>query len=407
MIGKFRLCILLLVGWLGYGTWVLAEVIDEGPVPGHYIVTLKSNEHASGVAPEMARLHGLKIGHVYEHALNGFSASVPEGRLNALKKDPKVATVVQDQYVHAYAQTLPTGINRIDGDLSSTQSGNGSGSVNIDVAVIDTGIDPAHPDLTVAGGKNCSTGTSYKDGNGHGTHVAGTIGAKDNGLGVVGVAPGARLWAVRVLNNAGSGSWSSVICGINWVTARAAIIKVANMSLGGIGSDTGCADGGLHQAICNAVNAGVTFVVAAGNESDDAANHVPAAYDQVITVSALADFDGISGKFGSPTCRADEDDTFADFSNYGEDVDIIAPGVCILSTWKGGAYNTISGTSMATPHVTGAAALYKANNPTATPATVKTALQNAGNLGWDDSDVPDDPDNPDVFKEKLLNVDAF
>jgi subtilisin family serine protease len=219
---------------------------------------------------------------------------------------------------------------------------------------------------------------------------------------VVGVAPGARLWAVRVLNNAGSGSWASVICGVDWVTARAGTIEVANMSLGGTGDDTGgCNDGGLHEAICKSVAAGVTYAVAAGNSADDARNHVPAAYDQVITVSALADFDGRPGGLGAATCRADEDDTLANFSNFGADIDLIAPGVCIYSTWKRGGYNTISGTSMASPHVAGAAALYKSTNPGASPSQVKSALQSAGNLGWNDAD------DPDPTKEILLNVDAF
>lgn len=142
-------------------------------------------------------------------------------------------------------QVIPTGILRINGDFSSTLSGNGQGTVDVDVAVIDTGI-YNHPDLNVIGGTNCSTGNSYKDGNGHGTHVTGTIGALDNDFGVVGVAPGARLWAVRVLNNAGSGTWSSVICGIDFVTAHADTIKVANMSLGGSGSEGSCNDGGYN-----------------------------------------------------------------------------------------------------------------------------------------------------------------
>jgi subtilisin family serine protease len=302
-------------------------------------------------------------------------------------------------------QTLPTGVNRIDGELSSTVSGNGSGSVNVDVAVIDTGVDLDHPDLNVVGGVNCSTGRSFDDGNGHGSHVAGTIGARDDGNGVVGVAPGSRIWAVRVLNNKGSGRWSDIVCGIDWVTARAGTIEVANMSLGGVGTEPtagGCSTGdALHDAVCRSVQSGVTYAVAAGNESDDARNHVPAAYDEVITVSALADFDGSPGGLGAATCRADVDDTLANFSNFGADVDIIAPGACIYSTWKGGQYNTISGTSMAAPHVAGAAALYKSSNPGASPAQVKTALQSAGNLNWNDVD------DPDPTKEVLLNVDTF
>jgi subtilisin len=411
----------LLLGAFMFGRPAPATLANGAPIPGSYIITLRAGESAADAASDLAREHGLAVSHVYGYALNGFAAQVPDGRLNALQRDPRVEAVVEDRYVsiahcapnhpqHCQPtptpgpggnQTIPTGILRINGDLSSTASGNGSGTVNVDVAVIDTGIDLDHTDLNVAGGVNCNSGNTYNDGNGHGSHVAGTIGALDNSYGVVGVAPGARLWAVRVLNNAGSGSWSSVICGVDWVTANAGTIEVANMSLGGTGSEDGCNDNGLQEAICNSVNAGVTYVVAAGNESDNAANHVPAAYDQVITVSALADFNGEPGGGGAATCRSDVDDTFANFSNYGSDVDIIAPGVCILSTWKGGGYNTISGTSMASPHVAGAAALYKAGNPGASPAQVKSALQNAGNTNWNDVD---DPDNT---KEPLLDVDNF
>jgi subtilisin len=292
--------------------------------------------------------------------------------VDEVRSDSRVNYVAADRDVSIAAQTLPTGINRIDGELSTTVSGNGSGSVNVDVAAIDTGIDIDHPDLNVVGGMNCSTGRSFDDSNGHGSHVAGTIAAKDDAQGVVGVAPGARLHAVRVLNPPGSGSFSSVICGIDWVTASASVIEVASMSLGGTGSEPsggGCNTGDpLHDAVCNSVAAGVTYAVAAGNESDDAANHVPAAYDEVITVSALADFDGLPGRLGSPTCRGDVDDTFANFSNFGADVDLIAPGVCILSTYKRGGYATISGTSMAAPHFAGAAALYESTHPGASPA---------------------------------------
>jgi len=414
------LALIVVSGFLG--STVSAFVPANGPVPDHYIIKLQPNQNAAAVANDIALTHGLGVSHVYRYALNGFSARVPEGRLNALASDPRVLSIVPDQYVSIDKppcatppcsgtdgskgstppppQVIPTGVLRIKGNLSSTASGNGSGEVDVDVAVIDTGI-YKHPDLNVVNGKNCSTGKSYNDGNGHGTHVAGTIAALDNSLGVVGVAPGARLWAVRVLNNAGSGTWSSVICGIDFVTANANEIEVANMSLGGSGSEGFCTDGGLNEAICNSVKAGVTYVVAAGNESDDAAYHVPAAYDQVITVSALADFEGQSGGLAAATCRSDEDDTLANFSNYGADVDIIAPGVCILSTWNDGGYNTISGTSMASPHVAGAAALYVANNPGTTPAQVKNALQGAGNLNWNNGD------DPDGIKERLLDVSGF
>jgi subtilisin family serine protease len=187
---------------------------------------------------------------------------------------------------------------------------------------------------------------------------------------VVGVVPGARIWSVRVLNNAGSGSTSSVICGIDWVTAThtdgnsSNDIAVANMSLGGSGSDSGgCSNGDAeHRAICRSVAAGVTYAVAAGNDGADFQSSAPAAYNEVLTVTAVADFNGQPGGGASPTCRTDVDDSAADFSNYAtlstdQAHTIAAPGVCILSTWKGGGYNTISGTSMATPHETGVAAL--------------------------------------------------
>ncbi len=387
-------------------------------IPDQYIVSFKDTvADPEAKARGLAGQHGLGLLHTYRYALKGFAAVVAPPPLARVQAGTGGAALGAGRggWVcappgtrappggggGAPAPTQPPGRGRGGGELSSAASGNGTGSVSVDVAVIDTGIDLDHPDLNVAGGRNCSRGASYDDGNGHGTHVAGTIGAKDDGVGVVGVAPGARLWAVRVLDNSGSGSWASIICGIDWVTANAGTIEVANMSLGGVGADTGCNDGGMHQALCRSVAAGVTYVVAAGNESDDAANHVPAAYDEAITVSALADFDGKAGGTGAATCRADEDDTFANFSNYGADVDLIAPGVCINSTWKGGGYNTISGTSMASPHVAGAAALYKASNPGASPAQVKSALQSAGTTDWDSRD------DKDGTKEPLLNVKGF
>jgi subtilisin len=371
-----------------------------------YIVMLKSGASAQSVAAEHANAHSAAVRHVYQNAIRGYSARMSATAAARIAKDARVLLVQPDGVVNIAAQTVPTGIDRVDAELSPTADIDGVDErVDVDVAVIDTGIDLKHPDLNVytAGARNCSTGNSANDGNGHGTHVAGTIGALDNSIGVVGVAPGARVWPVRVLNNAGSGSFADVICGIDWVTAHASEIEVANMSLGGGGSDNACGSNvdAMHEAICASVAAGVTYAVAAGNSAADAANHTPAAYDEVITVSALADFNGAPGGGGAATCRADVDDTFADFSNFGADVDLIAPGVCILSTWKKGAYNTISGTSMATPHVAGGAALYKVGNPGASPAQVKSALQAAGNLNWSTGTDPDG--NP----ERLLNVAGF
>ncbi|WP_433124077.1 S8 family peptidase [Micromonospora sp. CA-240977] len=372
-----------------------------------WIVVLRSDVDAPSVAAEHARADRATVGYVYANALHGYSARMSATAAARIARDSRVLFVQPDGVATASAQTTPTGINRADAELSPTAKINGLDErVNVDVAVIDSGVDLDHPDLNVytAGAKNCSTGNSADDGNGHGTHVAGTIGALDNTVGVVGVAPGARIWPVRVLNNSGSGSFSAIICGIDYVTAHASEIEVANMSLGGSGSDSACGSNkdAMHEAICRSVAAGVTYVVAAGNETDNAANHVPSAYDEVITVSALADFNGVPGGGAAATCRSDVDDTIADFSNFGADVDLMAPGVCIYSTWKGAAYNTISGTSMASPHVAGGAALYKATHPTATPSAVKSALQAAGttNYSWPAGD-------PDGTQEKLLNVATF
>jgi subtilisin family serine protease len=398
----FVAVLLLIAAAVPYARPIAARNMNA--IPGQYIVVFKDTVgDAPGRARALASANGLGVLHTYQHALKGFSATVPAARLAMLRSSPDIAFVVPDQTVTLLEQTVPTGIQRIGGLLSTTAKINGLDErVDVDVAVIDTGIDTAHADLVVAGGKNCSTGKNYKDGHGHGTHVAGTIGALDNGAGVVGVAPGARLWAVRVLDNTGSGTMSSVVCGIDWVAANAATIDVANMSLGGTGADDGnCGvtnNDAEHKAICNAVAKGVTFVVAAGNSSADSTNYIPAAYDEVITVSALADFNGTAGGGAAATCRADEDDTFANFSNYGADVDLIAPGVCILSTWKGNTYSTISGTSMASPHVAGAAALYKATHATATPAQVRSALIGSGTLDWNNAD------DRDLVKEPLLNV---
>jgi subtilisin family serine protease len=328
----------------------------------------------------VARALGVVPTHVYSEVFQGFAAELPAAAARAAERQRGVVKIWPDLPVRAEAQKLPTGVDRVDADENPwADIDKNGGSIDADVAVLDTGI-AKHRELTIAGGKAC-VGSSFGDGNGHGTHVAGTIAAKDNNKGVVGVAPGARLWAVRVLDKTGSGRISSVICGLDWVYKHRDTIDAVNMSLSADAEardEKPCGDGDatpLHRAICRVVNeAGIPVVVAAGNQDADASTRVPAAYDEVITVSAFADSDGQPGGDGGP-CDAEGDDTFASFSNFGADIDIAAPGVCIVSTWPGGKYKTISGTSMATPHVTGAAALYLAKGPgPRTPDGVRTWL---------------------------------
>ncbi|CAN5607813.1 hypothetical protein BH24CHL1_BH24CHL1_20010 [soil metagenome] len=357
-----------------------------GRVERVIVVFHESVSSPASVAAEMSQRHNGRTTAVYQHALKGFAAEVPAQAMAALARDPRVAFVELDQVVTAF--DVPTGVNRIEADKKTGALDTGTTSVQtgVDVAILDTGIDAAHPDLNVVGGVNCVSGNpfrsscqdgSFGDGNGHGTHVAGTVAAQDNGAGVVGVAPGARLWAVRVLDDNGSGSMSGIVAGIDWVTANAATIEVANMSLG-----CECSSSALDQALTKSTDAGVVYVVAAGNNGKDANTFSPAKHPQVIAVSAVADFDGKAGGAAAPTCRADVDDTLADFSNFGSVVDIAAPGVCINSTIPGGGYAQYSGTSMASSHAAGAAALYVVEKGTPKSSTrwsaVRSGLQSSG-----------------------------
>jgi len=384
-------------------------------VPGKYIVRVKKGIDSAAVANR----HKVAPSCIYRRAVNGFACPMSEKKAKELAADPQILGVEPDRLIlldqqgqgrgwgnsgriTSPPQSLPTGVNRIDGDLNTTALIDGNDTrVNIDIAVIDTGIDLKHLDLNVVKNVTFVWGTKNgADDNGHGSHVAGTAAAIDNGIGVVGVAPGARLWAVKVLDRSGSGYLSWVIAGIDYVTQNAASIEVANMSLGFQGYSAS-----FDAAIARSVAAGVTYAVAAGNSASDAINFSPANHPDVISVSAIADFDGVGGAQAQPTCRNDQDDSFADFSNYGSVVDIAAPGVCIYSTWKGGGYATISGTSMASPHVAGAAAVYKANNPAALPADVRSALIVNGKSQVD----PDSPGHffgfsgdPDPYPEPLV-----
>jgi subtilisin len=371
------------------------------------VVMHDSVDNPGAVASEIARRNNGNVGFVYQHALKGASMSVPAPAIAGIQRDLRVKYVEIDDPVELFAQTSPTGVQRIFADDNAALAINGTDDyrVDVDVAVIDTGVDFEHPDLNVVGGVNCSGGSPFRgscktggdDDHYHGTHVAGTIGAIDNGTGVVGVAPGARIWAVKVLNSQGSGYESWIVAGIDWVAANAATIEVANMSLGGSGFSQA-----EYDAIQGAVNKGVAFAVAAGNSDDDASKYSPAAFNNVLTVSALADFDGEPGGLGSPTCRTDQDDTLADFSNWGSAVDIAAPGVCIRSTYplEQGEYGTISGTSMASPHAAGALALLASSNNPGNATDVYNLYNqviNAGNFNWTD-------DSGDGIKEPLLDV---
>lgn len=380
------------------------------PEQERYIVVLhESVASPAAAASEIAGQVGGQVGFIYEHALKGFSIRVPAQAVAGLKRNPKVKYVATDDLRYAFEQTVPTGIQRIFADANSNIGidGNDNFRVDVGVAVIDTGVDFQHPDLNVAGGVTCIGNpvraqcvSGGDDDHYHGTHVAGTIGAIDNDFGVVGVAPGARLWAVKVLDKNGSGYTSWIIAGIDWVAANADKIEVANMSLGGSGFNQA-----EYDAIQGAVNKGVAFAVAAGNSDADASNFSPSAFDNVLTVSALADFNGLPGGGAAPTCRTDIDDTLADFSNWGPAVDIAAPGVCILSAYpmEKGGYGTISGTSMASPHAAGALALLASANKPKSAADVYNLYDqvvNAGNLDWID-------DSGDGIQERLLDVSAF
>jgi subtilisin family serine protease len=345
----------------------IGEIIGEaapGAIEGRYLVVLKSDvvgvagtarakKSVRGKALGLASRYGGSVGEVYDAALTGFSVTLSPGQAKRLAADPAVAYVEQDRVItlEATQTNPPWGLDRIDQrnrPLSGTFTYPNTAS-NVRVYVIDTGIRITHSQF----GGRATWGANFAGGqntdcNGHGTHVAGTIGGS-----TYGVAKQVRLVAVKVLNCSGNGTTSGVVAGINWVTSNAVKPAVANMSLGG-GASTS-----IDNAVANSVASGVTYVVAAGNSGANACNYSPARAPSAITVGATT-----------------STDARASFSNYGSCLDIFAPGVSITSAWSTSntATNTISGTSMASPHVAGAAALVLSANPSWSPSQVTNFL---------------------------------
>lgn len=353
-----------------------------------YVVVFNDGVDAGAKTSGLERAQSFRADHRYSASLSGFAAKLAPRQRDAIAHDPDVASVHEDRAVRlpparsSRATPLATGVQRIGGGAKA--------AAGVAVAVLDTGIDLTHPDLNAVAGTNCTGGpnrrtSAVSDGHGHGTHVAGTI-AGGSGIGV---APGTAVYAVKVLDDTGRGSTSQLICGIEWVTANARRlgIRVANLSLGMPGTpDPECGRASrdvLHKALCSSIAAGVVYVVAAGNDATDIAGDVPSGYPDVLAVTAMADSDGAAGGRGAVTAcgQRERDDTPASFSNYASRAAdaahlIAAPGVCIRSSWPGGGYRSISGTSMAAPHVSGAVALCIASGRcSGTPAAIIRQLR--------------------------------
>ena len=338
------------------------------PIPGQYIVLFKpGTPGVEGRTRALFAANPAKLKYIYSRAVLGFAAELDDTLRTSLRADPNVILIEQDQTVNAIGTTqtgATWGLDRIDQrsrplDNAYTYTPNGSG---VTVYIIDTGINFTHVDFggrAVTGFDAVTLGGTAADCHGHGTHVAGTVGGT-----TYGVAKAVRLVAVRVLGCGGSGTTSGVIAGVDWVTqqkqANPSVPSAANMSLSG-GPSTA-----LDNAITNSITAGVVYAIAAGNSSADACNYSPSRVAPAITVGAT-----------------DNVDVFASFSNRGACVDISAPGVAITSDYIGSTTATtlMSGTSMASPHVAGAAALYLSANTTATPAQVQTALASNATTG--------------------------
>ncbi|CAL9340483.1 Extracellular serine proteinase [Streptomyces sp. enrichment culture] len=336
-------------------------------VKDSYIVTLKKDsglKASSAAGKDVVEEYGGTVKKTFKSALNGYTATLSATEAKRLAADPAVASVEQDQRVTLADTTqsnAPWGLDRVDQTslpLSGTYTYPDTAGSGVTAYVIDTGVRITHSDISgrASYGYDAVDGdTTASDGNGHGTHVATTIAGS-----TYGVAKKAKIVAVRVLNNSGSGTTAGVIAGIDWVTANHSGPSVANMSLGGGASTT------LDTAVRNSIASGVTYAIAAGNSAANASSYSPARVTEAITVGATT-----------------STDARASYSNYGSVLDIFAPGSSITAGWytSDTATNTISGTSMATPHVAGAAAVYLAGHTSATPAQVSSALTSGATTG--------------------------
>lgn len=387
-------------------------------IPDQFIIYLKDNGNNdfNSLNPEEfyeteLKNTGTELLYTYNYVTKGLAIKIPdEDILELLERNPDVEYIGQDMIVSIFShqkihtqlnhQQLPVGIDRVDGDLSPTRAN--INSINVDIAVLDTGIDLDHNDLNVYQQVSFIPNTnSADDDHGHGTHIAGIAGAKDNSFGTVGIAPDARLWAIKVLEGTGVGDMSTLIKGLDYVAKNSEQIDVAVLSLG-----CECKSNALDIAVNNVVNSGVTLVVAAGNDGKNAETFSPANNPNAITVSAIVDTDGKCGGKGQNTFYG-KDDTLATFSNYGNVVDISAPGVEIFSTYKSGSYASLSGTSMAAPHVAGAAALYINTHQNASPSDIKNHLISSGTKLSDFCDGNGHgyfSADRDIFNEPLLYI---
>jgi hypothetical protein len=463
---------------------LLAPLAFAGPAEESYIVVLKDDvAHPANLAHRHEANRGAEITHIYGVAIKGYSAELTSRQLKAIKKDPNVDYVESDGVIRPKGQTVGTQLKRVYANLSKLhidQNDVPADRVNADIAILDTGV-YQHPDLNVVhrvicveGGGGCVPGLPNDDGSGHGTHVAGDAAAIDNGIGMVGTAPGARIWSVKVVHRMGyagadlvgtklsepydpavdlkegNAQMSDAIAGINYVTAHSSEIEVANMSFACATSQWGCAHTALQEAIATSVNNGVVWVAAAGHNGDAVTGieqvgiktrYYPALLSDVITVSAMADYDGLPGSLSnSNNCSLEKGtqvddrlmgvgkpsantDFYPEGSNFGPEVDMTAPGSCVFSTWSPyplnnqydipyqAEYGFMYGSSVASALVAGAAADIAAGfnpNSRADVEKIKNMLTSSGNYNWEDLRTvpfPDDPPTPsDGIKEPLLDM---